>query len=80
MFFQWPWSWSEIVNYPKDQPLMLSINLFRYREPAFKKPDWDGVLMVMNTIDWDPSENKQHSSATTSSSIPDTCDLAKLLE
>ena len=74
----WPLSFEAINTTPKDHQLLFNLNLFRYKEPADNKPDWDGVLIVIDSIDYDKKDSQQYSSASTSSTVPNTCDLAKL--
>lgn len=74
----WPLTWEAINNYPKDRPVLITLNLFRYKEPADNKPDWDGVLIVINSVALDMHGSQQHSTTSSDSPIPNTSDLAKL--
>lgn len=80
LYAQWPLSLKDILDQPTDEVLMFNMSLFRYKEPALDKPDWDGVQIMINSIERGQHNKQEMSSASTNSSIVTTCDLAKLLE
>ena len=70
----------DLNSQPEGQPLLVNLNLFRYQEPEEMKADWDGVLIVIDAINLDIQSKPLDSTASTSSYVPNTCDIAKLFE
>ena len=73
-------SWDAINAHPRDLPLLFNLDLFRYRAPMPKKPDWDGVLIVINSIKSDQKMTPTSSPIDTSSYVPNTCEIAQLFQ
>ena len=73
-------SLEDLNSHPEGQPLLVNLNLFRYQEPEEMKADWDGVLIVIDAINLDIQSKPLDSTASTSSYVPNTCDIAKLFE
>jgi hypothetical protein len=73
-------SWDAISTHSRDLPLLFNLDLFRYRAPMPKKPDWDGVLIVINSIKLDQKITPTSSPIDTSSHVPNTCEIAQLFQ
>ena len=46
-----------IMDQPTDELLLFNMCLFRFKEPASDKPDWDGVQIMIHSIQRDQNTN-----------------------
>ena len=78
LYAQWPLSPEVIMDEPRDELLLFNMCLFRFKEPASDEPDWDGVQIMIQSIQRDQHTNHDISIASTNSSIVNTHDIANL--